>query len=393
MFKQVISHPNYLGIIAESGALAVMDNDLTLWKSRPPFNIPRLAYQSRASTLILETLKVKPMTWDELCALFTWQIREHIQKQVTGSIAKNDPPPTVLDNKNNWKYTLRTKLNPAYASVLSDVAIGNHIESVLRNPIINDYIRQRVDWLLVENATLLDLLMHNTGETWVQLVAILVEIAERSTGKMETSFPIVGSPRVALNTVIDICKKATPFVEYVLYSPLMLPNDRLAQWRATADSVMNQEQLITWIRLPKEMAYERLSQEQMNDFLAILTDKLNHDQQLRTTLIGLAKENKTNFTIAQFDNIESDIFKPNVQMPMAALNFGAQSNWPGAKKILATLNINNDRLAEELDECEASQYFTLRSKEEWPSQLTAMGAIGIQNLKVFDALVKLGLIK
>jgi hypothetical protein len=297
----------------------------------------------------------------------------------------------VVVAEHDWKQTLRNKLNPVFSSALRTVeSKDNHIESVLEDKAINNYIR-RVAWLLPDDATLLSLLNHTTGAAWADLVAVLVEIAERATGAVDTTFPMT-NVRESLRTAIQRCQSTIPFTELIFYSPTLLPSDRDAQWQIEASTlVKNQQELVEWANMPKEMVGRQLSSKQMIDYFKAITTNLNTNQSLRAEVLSIIKQRRPTWQFAYFETMESALFdvKPKEELK---LDFVPPSKWPGGKKFLSNIGINNDKLAAALDRCEGRGYFS-NPKIDWPTQLTTMGAVGIENLDVESALIECGLIK
>jgi hypothetical protein len=66
--------------------------------------------------------------------------------------------------------------------------------------------------------------------------------------------------------------------------------------------------------------------------------------------------------------------------------------WPGGQQFLANINIKNDALAAQLDECHNNGYFAATTREHWPAQLVQLGAVGMQPLAISTELFKVGLI-
>lgn len=87
---QVRRTDQYLSILHETGALAVMEQDLTLWQNKPLLTNPRIRAMrfSSASAFINEVIKVKDVSWDELIAEIAksnWQIADNLKRRVSGS--------------------------------------------------------------------------------------------------------------------------------------------------------------------------------------------------------------------------------------------------------------------------------------------------------------------
>jgi len=505
MSDQVIHKPNYLQILNDAGALAFMQNDLTLIKNKPPFNEPRLQFIKSASELVVEVCRIKCVSWNELCASLPWQMSQDIIRKVGGNstsnfealvnrlcdyvglstdfntwvaactvpgrgtlyrqngestrlwllgiknnhperlqtlgavLRANEPETTAilatirdmgfaalfaLDGQVNinahqvasifgngqivnnrdamdlsppdeapWQAILRSKLNPVYISSLrTNQAKNNRIDAVLSVPATNAYIRQRVPWLLPDNSTLLDLLNHVEGTAWAELVAILVEVAERALGKVDTTFPNINT-RQSLRLAVQRCQEQTPFLEMIMYSPSLLPKDRKLEWRIVADTVMEPHELILWLRLPPEMANEQLSKREMLDHFDELNKELDNNAQLRATVFNLVRQRRPSWKFTQFETIENTLFAVNPPAVAPVNDFVVPSKWPGAKTFLAKLGIVNPVLEANLDKCEANGYFDEWPKEEWRGQLAGLGSLGIQTFDVYSALVKANLIK
>ena len=97
--------------------------------------------------------------------------------------------------------------------------------------------------------------------------------------------------------------------------------------------------------------------------------------------------------MAHLEGLQDALFTATTPAVAPKLDFTPLSSWPGARAFLAKLDIANATLEVALDKCQARGYFKHLKKEDWPAQLTQMGAVGLENLEVYDALIETGLIK
>lgn len=286
---------------------------------------------------------------------------------------------------------LRRHLSPTfYDSSDTDSDKDAHIETVLTNSMVNDYLRAKVKWLLPNNATLCDLM--NCNGKWAPLVAALTEVAERGIGETDTTFPVT-NPRRAVESALSSLN-ALPFIEIVLYDPKMSAEDRNAAWTAAAPNVISQAELIDWLKKPDSMKNKNLSQPQMNSFLSKLMTQLEQDMKLRSEVLKTVHQKQPAWTVANFDSLIHDLFEQGAPAAAApVLNFTSNQSWT-AKAFLKSLGITNPTLEANLKEMESDlEMFELRPKAEWPGELVRLGARGAENLKVTKALITANLIK
>lgn len=299
------------------------------------------------------------------------------------------------------KRYLRSMLSDVYYDEDdTDQDKDDHIEGVLQDERINNWLCDKIPWLLQAGEDL-SLLLKNCDGHWALLIAALVEIAERALQEVDTTFP-VKNHRLALENALEKIANELPFLEVVIYDPKMSKDDREAAWRLSANLLITQPQLIDWLRKPKTMANKQLSEKQMNGFMDKLLSKIDRDKPLRkkvfdsvqSAVAGDEDDEKPVFRMAKLDTLVDSLFaQPTSSAAAPALSFTTDQNW-NAAKFLKGLKINNPKLEENLRELEAdTSMFELTPKAEWSTQLTNWGAQGAQNLKVTQALFKAGLIK
>lgn len=398
----------WLSILERNGVLQYINQELTLWKHKPLLTNPRIRiteFTSASSFLDLAS-REKKIRWFDFLELLPWRMKDNINQELTPisfppaitvqpSTVYNDAMDTSevkVPATMDWRQYLRQRLSSEYYDASdTDQDKDNHIESVLTNPIINNYLRQEVGWLLPNDATLWDLLQNCDGR-WAHLVAPLVEVAERGLDEVDTTFPVL-NPRKAIEEALKMVDEL-PFMEVVIYDPKMSKEDRLAAWCQAAPTVIQQPQLCKWLKKPESMARKLLSQKQMDGMFDKLMDQVEQNNQLRSEVLAVVKQKNPKWIMADFANLLNELFDQSVSAEEApALNFTTNQTWT-AKKFLADLKINNPKLEEQLKEMEDDvSMFELTPKSDWPQQLWAWGATGAQHFKITAALAKAGLIK
>jgi len=480
--------PGYLTILNDIGALALIDQHITLWQNKPLLsdNIIRNKKFNHASELLQEAVKRHRITWIEFAALLPWRMGQELMSRVGKQLpardfdalvhrlqdfmmlqsqqrdqliaASNIPGRGVLYDTENlsvanyfrinkaqhperlrlfgavlkqnraetqsiidviceygfapefglnddmmevenvhafsssfvdYKSVLRSKLNPAYTALGTDITKDAHIRSVLTDPKLNQYIAQRIDWILPNNATFFNLLETNPSPEWAELVAVLIDIAESANGVIDHTFPTTNAFGMLSKTICD-CVDKLPFLQLALYSPTTPLEQREEMWREKAPTVISQYELISLLKLPQSMAQLNLSPELLEQLWTKLTLLLNEKTAARADILMRIAGNR-NFNLAELVMIRPELFQAS-QPREYSFAKPAAWKWPGGKNFLAEIKIENEALATQLDDCYAQGYFAATKKEHWPTMLIQLGAVGIQPLAVTTQLFKVGLI-
>jgi len=487
--SEFLGTPNWLSILHEEGVLALMDQELELWKHKSLWagdNIIRVKSFKSASELLVEAVKRHRINWADFCTLLPWQMAQAVMARVNGKPARdfrslavrlqdfigmqteldnwiaasgitgsgvlinnrrNTVPNYLSEMKNqhperlrllgavlkrnrtetqaimdtikeygfaadfgldedrmqvdtplpsmqttDYKSILRRKLNPAYAALGNDAAKDAHIASVLQSERINKFFWDRIPWFLPNNATLSDLLEFNKGLQWAELVAVLVDIAESQLGELDHLFPTTDALKTLREKLAD-CEANLPFLELAFYSPSTPRSIREKKWRELAPTIISPDELLYHLNLPGSMASKQLSNDVLLQLWDRLTVLLDQDHNLRGDILNRVEQHPE-FKPAHFEMIESLLFpkwpaKATIQYKCTVPE---PWTWPGGQQFLANINIKNDALAAQLDECHNNGYFAATTREHWPAQLVQLGAVGMQPLAISTELFKVGLI-
>jgi len=301
--------------------------------------------------------------------------------------------PATVRQTVSWKSILRDRLSQDCKKMFfTDSHKDEYIESILKGD-VNDILRKRTKWLLPNDTTLWQLVNNNHGDGWAQLVAVLVEIAERGKNTLNNTFPIADTLQSALAKAIDYCKSHIPFHEQVLYNPAMLPGDRAELWRAEAETLFTKQEIVKCLGLPDAVLRTTLSPTVMASYFEQLDKKLKSDSDLRKKWIENVKERRSEWPIARFEILEDELFPTDALAVHQELNFTPPSNWTNAKDFLGKLDIVNPTLEKNLDKAYAHGHFKrLRGEDAWRAKLKEMGATGFDDFDVYDALLEKKLI-
>jgi len=299
----------------------------------------------------------------------------------------NETLPAKEIEELSGKQYLRSRLSSEfYDAEDTDQDKDDHIESVLRNPAINRYLRTEVGWLLPEEDSTLWDLFENGHAKWAPLIAALVEVAERGLGEVDTTFPVLNH-RKAVEDALKISADL-PLLEVLIYNPKMKSDKRMEEWRSTVSKILNQAQLLKWLGKPSSMVGKQLSQKQMDRMLDRLMEKVDQDKALRAEVLAACKPKLK--SIADLDGLVAELFSTTPD-ELPELTFSKPSGW--AATFLQGLKIDNPTLEEHLREMEDDlSMFALKPKKKWPAELVRWGATGTQNLKVTAALAAANLI-
>jgi hypothetical protein len=294
---------------------------------------------------------------------------------------------------------LRRRLSHEFFDVTdTDTFKDAHIQSVLENRKINAYIRGKVDWLLPGDTTLAGL-VKNCSPYWAELVAVLVEAAERALGENDTTFPVT-NVRQELEGVIRTVGDNIPFLELVVYSPGLLEKDRLAMWRIMAVDSISNETLGRWTNVKPAMinkadTWTPAYTGSLFDKLLVLVDQ---DKALRKDVIQAIRENSPMVKIPDFQRLLKDLFgKPVVAASVATpLNLPSEDQGWSAREFLAKLGIANALVEERLRMMEKHPVmFKLMPKNKWAKEIKSWDPehIGMHHFAIAAALSDAGLIE
>jgi hypothetical protein len=294
---------------------------------------------------------------------------------------------------------LRQRLSSEFFSKTDSASFkDSHIQSVLEDKRINDWLRKKVDWLLPDE-TNISMLVTNCHPAWSQLVAVLVEAAERGLGESDTTFP-VPNVRVALEGVIKTLE-SVPFLEVMVYQPGMLSKDREAMWRVLADdNVVSRERLGEWTGVKPAMIARAASwtDAYTNSLFEKLLVVVDSNKKLREEVIRLVLQKHPEVKIPDFSRLVKDLFgQPGavagVATPLRLAEPGA--GWT-ARAFLSSLGIANKAIEENLRVMEQDpSMFKLTSKAAWPAEIKSWDPekIKMEHFVITNALAKAGLIE
>lgn len=179
------------------------------------------------------------------------------------------------------------------------------LKSVLSGP-VSHTVRELVPWLLPEGATLLTL-VERLSDAWLDLIVVLVQVAESKLGRVQFTFLPTSNPKGELRNAIAKIKRKAPPLELLIYDPTMDAESRKATWRLQVFALVHPQELLNMAG-DEDSEWQHLHPDHQETLFQNFTLALSSDSGLLEKVMQSATQ--LGQRVAQLDALENTLFPP-----------------------------------------------------------------------------------
>ena len=193
---------------------------------------------------------------------------------------------------------------------------SNKSEAALKSVLIGPAsrkVRELVPWLLPEDATLLTL-VERQSDAWLDLIVVLVQLAESKLGRVQFTFLPTSNPKGELRNAIAKIKREAPPLELLIYDPTMDAESREMTWRAEAFDLVDPQELLNMAG-EEDSEWQHLHPDHQETLFQDFTLALRTDSDLLERVMRSATQ--LGHRVAQLDALEDTLFPPKQRTAFA----------------------------------------------------------------------------